>query len=92
MRSQYPLINTEKDVVPALRQIQRLREAEDIVDWNNLPQIYMSGRKVGKIPGSSADVTTGDKIGDFNYTASFMYLLVDDSGTPAWRRITLSTF
>ena len=74
----------------ALRYISRVRE-EDMRDWNNLSNTFMRGRKVGKVPTSSADVATDDRLGDFNYDASYMYLCVDNSGA-TWRRITLGSW
>lgn len=69
-----------------------IRERQyDVQDWNNLPQRFMLGRKVGKVPSSSADVAATDKIGDFNYDASYFYILVDNSGA-AWRRATLGSW
>lgn len=64
----------------------------DINDYNNLKNVFMSGRKVGKIPSGAADVNADDRPGDFNYNASYLYILVDNSGTAEWRRATLSTF
>jgi hypothetical protein len=65
----------------------------DVNDFNNLKNIFMSGRKTGKIPTSSADVTNADRIGDFNYdyTSGYLYLLVDNAGTGVWSRIALDT-
>jgi hypothetical protein len=50
------------------------------------------GRKVGRVPSSSADVITGDKVGDFNYDISYIYVLVDNAGTGTWRRATLGSW
>lgn len=75
----------------ALRQISRLRE-EDITDRNTYDSIFMRGRKVGKIPSGSIDVTSADRIGDFNFDAGYFYLLVNNSGTAEWRRATLGSW
>ena len=64
----------------------------DVNDFTNLKNVFMSGRKVGKIPTGAADVTDGDRVGDFNCNASFLYILIDNAGTAEWRRATLSTF
>lgn len=74
-----------------LQYISRERD-NDIRDWNNLTNIYMRGRKVGKVPSSSIDVDDSDRLGDFNYTASFYYILVDNSGAAEWRRMALASW
>jgi hypothetical protein len=47
---------------------------------------------VEKVPSSSSDVAATDVLGDVNFTASYMYVLIDNAGTPAWRRAALSSF
>lgn len=87
----YPKLITQENIVPILMQISRLRE-EDITDRNTFEAIFMKGRKVGKVPTASNDVAATDRIGDFNYTASYFYILVDNSGTPTWRRTALGSW
>ena len=88
----YPLVLSENntDLAAILREMVRIRES-DIGNFTNLPNIFMRGRKVSKVPTSSADVTTSDRLGDFNYTASYLYICVDDSGAK-WRRVALSSW
>ena len=81
---------TIEDLMRFAKYIQRLRD-QDISDFNNLSAVFMSGRKVGKIPSSSADIAATDKLGDFNYDDSYMYLVVDNTGAE-WRRITLGSW
>jgi hypothetical protein len=73
-----------------LLYITRERD-NDVLEFNNLPEVFMRGRKVGKVPVSSTDVDSDDRVGDFNYTGHYMYLCVDDGGV-GWRGITLHTF
>lgn len=90
----YPYWNTEslEELREQLRQITNIRK-EDITVISQITSSFVSGRKVGKIPTSSADVDADkDKVGDINYTASFLYILVDNAGTPAWRRVALSSW
>jgi hypothetical protein len=68
----------------------RLRE-EDISDFNNLKNIFVSGRKVSKIPTGSSDIS-GSRVDDRSYDADYLYICVDNSGTPAWRRAKLESF
>jgi len=87
----YPSENLE-DVKELLRQIINLRK-DDISVISQITSSFISGRKVGKIPTGSADVDPAkDKVGDVNYTASFLYILIDNAGTPAWRRVALAAW
>lgn len=89
----YPVTSANDDAERLAKNamyIQRLRE-DDINSFNNLVNVFMSGRKVGKIPTSSTDIAATDRIGDFNYTATYFYIVVDNSGA-AWRRIALGVW
>lgn len=89
----YPKHITEepKDLAYVLKIISRLRE-EDITDRDSFDSVYMRGRKVGKIPIGSSDVIAADREGDFSFDANYMYLLVNNSGTAEWRRISLGSW
>lgn len=90
----YPYWNAEtlEDVREQLRQITYARK-DDISTISQITSSFVAGRKVGKIPTSSADVDAAkDKVGDINYTASYLYILVDNAGTPSWRRVALSAW
>ena len=92
MRSLYPLV-TEDNTVDVLEEIIRLRQDEDVPDFTNLPNVLLTGRKIQRTPSSSADVVAGtDRENDFNWDTSFLYILVDNSGTLVWRRATLASF
>lgn len=88
----YPILKdaTIKGIFEWLKFVVRAR-SEDIQEFNNLENVFIAGRKVGKIPTASNDVVAGDKIGDFNYDADYIYILIDDSGA-AWRRATLGAW
>lgn len=88
----YPDTDNMADVVGNLKEISRLREIEDIPDFTNLVNVFVSGRKVPKIPSSSADVVKTDTINDMNWDASFLYILVDNAGTAVWRRVAIAAF
>ena len=89
----YPYWSAETldDVKEQLRQITNIRK-DDITQIQNLQNIFIYGRKVGRIPTSSADVIAGDKINDINWDASYIYILVDNAGTGAWRRAALGSW
>lgn len=88
----YVFISNEslREIGNFCREITRIRE-QDVNDFTNLSNVFMSGRKVGKIPTSSTDIIITDRIGDFNYDADYLYICVEDSGA-AWRRITLGSW
>ena len=86
----YPQIYDKENVLDFCKAIARER-GNDITDFTNLPNIFMQGRKVQKVPSASNDVAATDRIGDFNYDASYLYLVVDDSGAE-WRRVALATW
>lgn len=82
--------NDLKQIGEFCREVARVRE-EDVQNFNNLSNVFMRGRKVGKIPTGSSDIAATDRVGDFNYDASYLYLCVDNSGA-TWRRITLGSW
>jgi hypothetical protein len=89
----YPYWSAESldEVKEQLRQITNTRK-DDITQIANLSNVFVAGRKVGRVPSGSADVLAGDCVGDVNYSASFLYILIDNAGTPAWRRVALSAW
>lgn len=89
----YPLLtpDNQEDAIELLRVISRERP-NDIKDFDNLTNTFMSGRKSGKVPTGSADISVTDRVGDFNYTPSFFYIVVNNAGTAQWRRIALGSW
>jgi hypothetical protein len=90
---QFPImtLRTNDDLFVLGRYILKER-GNDINDFNNLENIFMRGRKVGKVPTSSADIAAADRVGDFNYDASYVYLVVESGGNAVWRRVGLSSW
>ena len=88
----YPKIQdkTLEEVIKVIEVITKDRK-NDVNDFNNLINVFISGRKVGKIPSSSADISNTDRLGDFNYDASYLYLCVDNGGA-VWRRVALGAW
>lgn len=89
----YPTIFSSDNAAlkQALDFIGRERQA-DVQEFNNLPNVFITGRKVGKIPSASADVVATDRPGDFSYDASFIYICLNNAGTVVWRRATLGSW
>lgn len=91
----YPILKDEtpKGIFEWLKFVVRAR-TEDVQEFSNLPNIFISGRKVGKVPSASNDVAVTDKVGDFNAdgTTGYAYFLVDNSGTAEWKRATLGSW
>ena len=90
---QFPVmvLQTEKDLYTLGNYILKERK-NDINDFNNLQNVFMAGRKVGKVPTGSADIDSTDRIGDFNYDASYIYIVVESGGNAVWRRVGISAW
>lgn len=82
--------NTLSDIQEIINYIMKERK-NDVNDFNNLNNIFISGRKVGKIPTGATDIVATDRLGDFNYDADYLYICVDNSGAE-WRRVALSSW
>lgn len=85
----YP-IQTDADVKEVLSRIANIRK-DDITQIQNLQNIFVGGRKVGKIPANSGDVAVTDRLGDISFDNSNMYVL-QNSGAPAWIKYSGSVF
>lgn len=89
----YPNLTSEtiENVFNVLRYIIKERR-NDVNDFENLKNVFISGRKVGKLPSGASDIADTDRIGDFNYDSDYIYIVVDDAGTNEWRRVALSSW
>lgn len=92
-RTAYPLVTDSSQLVDFAKEITRLRDIEDIPDFTNLTQRFVSGRTTTRIPSTPADVLATDNEGDIvtDGANGFEYKLVDVSGTLTWDRRTLNT-
>lgn len=79
------------DVTEWIRQTIEVHD-KNLEDWKLLPESYIQGRKVRRVPSASNNVVAGDAEGDFNYDASYLYLLINNAGTLAWRRVAISSW
>lgn len=82
--------NTLDNHTNVLRNICRERMS-DSKDWSNLPNRFLTGRRVAKVPSSSADITDSRE-GDFNVTATYAYFCVNNGGTLVWRRVAVAAW
>ena len=82
---------TPSDIINTLDFIVKVRK-DDVADFNNLKNVFISGRKVAKIPAGASDIVVTDTVGDFNYDTSYIYICVDNSGTAEWRRVAISSW
>lgn len=71
--------------------VQRQR-VQDVNDRANLPNQFMTGRRVVRVPSASNNVVAGDCVNDFSVTSTYAYFLINNSGTNEWVRIAVSTF
>ncbi len=82
--SLYPETRDENDVVNTLQEIARLRETEDISDFQNLTQRFVLGRglfETRAAPSSPSDVLATDELGDIVNDATHEFKLLNISGT-----------
>lgn len=83
----YPQVDVKKNPDLLLSYIQKER-GNDIRDFQNLPEKFMSGRKVGKIPTNSSDIESSDRDGDFNYDSTYFYIC----DGAQWRTLPFTEF
>lgn len=89
----YPYWEAEdlQHVKTQIRQICNVRK-DDIAQISNLINVFVGGRKVGKVPSSSIDVVATDRLNDINWDNSYLYILIDNAGTAEWRRAALGSW
>ena len=90
--SQYPTVIDEEDILRVLQEIVRLREQEDISDFQNLNERFVKGRGLftsRSAPSSNSDVLATDNEGDIVNDATHEFKLLNISGTLKWDRRTL---
>lgn len=89
------IVKVLKDVVSFILYVTKERK-NDVSDFNALKDVFISGRKVGKIPSGASDVTDLDVVGDFNIADDtgtvYLYALVNVGGTATWRRVAMSAW
>lgn len=92
-RTTYPDTFRDSDIIQNLKEISRLREIEDIPDFTNLPNVFISGRTTYRTPSTPLDVLATDNIGDVTTdpAGDFEYKLINVGGTPKWAQIALNT-
>lgn len=90
--NQYPqrIENKLENHTDWLRNVARER-MHDVQDFTNLPNVFLRGRKVAKVPTASADITDSRE-GDFNVTATYAYFCVNNGGTLVWRRVAVAAW
>lgn len=82
----FPAIYSTLEDIIAKRQ-------EDVARLLGIENLNSALRKVVKIPSSSTDIVASiDLLGDFNYDANYLYIVVSSGGALVWRRITLGVF
>lgn len=75
----------------AVNYIARERNT-DISDFNNLPNKFISGRKVGRVPAGTTLAIATDRVGDINYDTSYLYICENQGSTAIWLRTSLSSW
>ncbi len=92
--SSYPDSITKDNLLETVVEMSRLREIEDISDFQNLNNRFVAGRGLftGRTtPSSSSDVLATDSEGDIANDGTYEYKVLDFSGTLKWDRRLLDT-
>lgn len=94
----YPKLNgsTMREIVDWINAVTSERMV-DRQEFEGLPNILIRGRNRTLLsnratPSSSTDVVSTDAEGDFMVTTTYLYILVNNSGSYVWRRVALSSF
>lgn len=89
----YPALNAMKTET-AIQQVFDSRKSDQIVieqlERGKFQGRYRTGQRA--VPTSSTDVTVQDFVGDMINDGSFLYILLDISGSIEWRRLSISSF
>ncbi len=88
----YPALSPQasaQEIINFIKEITRLREDEDIGDFTNLINVFVSGRSTARVPSSNSDVLATDEVGDIVNDATFEYKLLKIGDASKWDRRTL---
>ena len=92
MENKYKLIK-ENATLSELVQwaVQATRErSKDLQDYDD--QVATNAVIYDYTPTSSSDLIGTEKAGDIAVDTSYLYIVVDNSGTLQWQRVATSTF
>ncbi|QDP62943.1 MAG: hypothetical protein Unbinned5081contig1002_48 [Prokaryotic dsDNA virus sp.] len=92
MQKRYKLLPNNaqlSDVTDWIRQVIRERDVDlsDYEEQESTNVVYYS-----YTPTSSSDLIGTEKAGDIAADTSYIYIVVDNSGTLQWQRVATSTF
>ena len=97
MKNLYPILREDEgDIKGWLKEITRwvyevTRERSiDLDDYNDMDSTR--SKIFNLTPASSSDLKGTEKVGDVAADASYLYVVVDNSGTLEWRRVAISSF
>ncbi len=80
---------SEFTLPPAYDLESLLRAYAELKDrFENLPNVFVSGRVIERVPVADDDTVAGEFIGDTVDDGAEEYKLVDVAGTPTWRKTT----
>ena len=92
MQKEYRLLNekaTPEDILDWIIQVTRER-AVDLGDYDQ--QAATNVVYYSYTPTSSSDLIGTEKAGDIAADTSYIYIVVDNSGTLQWQRVGTATF
>lgn len=91
MRSQYTVLSLNAQTEEIKRWISDVTRARQ-ADLDDYDLQESSKPKIFNAPASSTDTKGTEKVGDIAVDASYLYIVVDNSGTLEWRRVGISSF
>jgi hypothetical protein len=92
MQKEYKLLDekaTAEDVLDWIIQVTRERGV-DLGDYDQ--QVATNAVYYSYTPSSSSNLIGTEKAGDIAADTSYLYVVVDNSGTLQWQRVATATF
>ena len=90
-------LSIENSLTAKDKNDERIRRLEDRLNFleSNLPSTFLQGRlrtDITTAPASSTAIDYTNQLYDVVLLADAEYIVINNSGALAWRKITLSTF
>lgn len=92
MQKEYKLLGDKaetEDILDWIKQVTRERGV-DLIDYDQ--QVATNATIYNYTPSSSSDLIGTEKAGDIAADTSYLYVVVDNSGTLQWQRVATATF
>lgn len=91
MKDKYDVLPPNSTQEAIQRWISDVTRARN-VDIDDYERQESTKPAIFPVPSSSSDLIGTEKAGDIAVDASYFYIVADNSGTLAWRRVAISSF